>query len=183
YKWDFYSHWIFIAPIPPLFSPVKKCWVKNPYYLSDYTLQEDYKGGYDKNLFFVETLQNERILEDLTVLIRQEIVSKDYFFFLKELQDRDQGSLQSDRPPYNLKTNINSSNGEKSVVGYFAVINEQARRWYFNRNDLSYNVANTLRSTCIPNSPGPFVPPPGCNSCLEYTGGEPSTVEPSWWRN
>jgi Domain of unknown function (DUF4249) len=180
YKWDFTAHWIFIAPLPPLSSPVKKCWVANPSYLPAYALQEDHGGGYDKVLFFMETVNNERIYEDFSVLVQQEVLSKDYYFFLKEMQEQDQGPLLSDKPPFNLQTNIKSADGETGAIGYFAVTREQAERWYFNKRDLSYPVVNNLKASCT--GPPPFVPPPGCENCLEYQFGEAQTNKPTWWR-
>lgn len=182
YKWNFTPHWIFVAPLPTPQSPVKKCWVESPYYLSNYTLQEDYiGGGYRKNLFFMETFKNERIFEDFSVLVKQEVLSKNYYFFLKEMQEQSQGALLSDKPPYNLETNFQALNNAKKVIGYFSITSENAKRWYFNRFDLSYSVENKLRESCM--GTPPFVPPPGCHSCLDYQNGEPSTIKPSWWRD
>jgi hypothetical protein len=180
YRWDLIPHWIFIAPLPPAFSPTKKCWATSPFYLSDYVLQEDYRGGYRKMLFFVETDQNERIYEDFSLLIRQKVLSREYYFFLKEMQEQNPDALRSDKPPFNLQTNLTALENKKKVIGYFAVVSEKARRWYFNRWDLSYPVADKLLSSC--KGPPPFVPPPGCMSCLEYTNGVASNTEPAWWR-
>lgn len=181
YRWDFSTHWIFIAPLPPVFSPVKKCWVAGTRYLSDYRLLADHVGGYKANLFFMPTEGNERIFEDFTVLVHQKVLSEDYFNFLKEMQEQDQDALRSDKPPYNLKTNITAVNGGRAPIGYFAVIGEEARRWYFNVNDLSYLVPNKLRQSC--QGPPPFVPPPGCENCIEYQSGLATNVEPDWWRD
>lgn len=181
YRWDYSTHWIFIAPLPPVFSPVKKCWVAGTHYLSDFRLLADHVGGYKANLFFMPTEGNERILEDFTVLVRQKVLSEDYFNFLREMQEQDQNFLHSDRPPYNLKTNFTAVSGGRDPIGYFAVTGEEATRWYFNVDDLSYAVPNNLRQGC--QGPPPFVPPPGCNSCIEYQFGLATTVEPDWWRD
>jgi hypothetical protein len=182
YKWNFTPHWIYVAPLPPLASPVKKCWVLGEErYLTDYTLQEDLNGGYRKKLFFLATTGNERVLEEFTLLVQQQIISKDYYFFLKEMQEQDQGALLSDKPPFNLRTNFTSSNEQKSVTGYFSVSKEQATRWYFDRFDLTYPLQNNLKQGCE-GTGGPFTPAPECSNCLDYLNGEPSIEKPSWWR-
>src|SRR5690606_20711514 len=181
YKWDFTPHWVFVAPLPPLFSSLKKCWVYGQYYLNDYQLEEDHGGGYKKRLFFLPTHENERIYEDFTVLIRQLTVSPGYYHFLKEMQEQHQSALLSDKPPFNLKTNIATVQGDRPAVGYFAVVREDAIRWYFNKSELSYPVVNDLLDACT--GEGRFVPPPGCWDCRAYPNGISSTVKPSWWRD
>ncbi|MFO7257085.1 MAG: DUF4249 domain-containing protein [Bacteroidota bacterium] len=181
FKWDFTPHWVFIAPLPSLFSPVKKCWVYGEYYLADYQLEEDHGGGYKKKLFFLPTKENERIFEDFTVLIRQLTVSPRYYEFLKEMQEQHQGALHSDKPPFNLETNIATIQGDRPAVGYFTVVRENAIRWYLNKSDLSYPVVNDLLDACT--GEGPFVPPPGCTDCRDYPMGISSNVRPFWWRD
>lgn len=181
YQWDFTAHWIFIAPLPPVFSPVKKCWVTSKHYLSDYRLQEDHTGGYNANLFFLPTVGNERIFDDFTVLVRQKVLSEDYYNFLREMQEKYQNAILSDKPPFNLKSNMVALNGGRTPIGYFAVTGEQAKRWYFNPDDLSYPIPTNLREAC--QGTGPFVPPPGCESCIEYQTGEATNVKPDWWRD
>lgn len=181
YKWDYSAHWIYSAPLAPSTSPVKKCWAVNPLYLSDYTLLEDYKGGFKNKLFFIETIRNERIYENFSVLIRQQILSEGYYFFLKEMQEQNQGGLFSDKPPYNLQSNFKALDEKQKVIGYFSVVREQGKRWYFNRDDLSYTVENTLRGDCLVVY-GPGGPAPECLDCTQYSNGTASTQEPIWWK-
>lgn len=180
YKWDFDPTWIYIAPKALHMSPEKICWATNERYLQHYALQTDYVGGYNKNLFFMETVRNERIFERFSVLVRQSAVSEDFYYFWKEMQEQTQQKGLFDKPPYNLKTNIKSLTGEEKVSGYFGVVSEQIRRWYFNKDDLSYIIQNTMKADCeVVYGPGP--PAPTCVSCLDYHNGSSTNVKPSWW--
>lgn len=184
YKWNLSPSWIYIAPLTSLDQFDRLCWVKSLNYLNDYALHIDnIGGGYSKELFFMEVIRNERIYEDFSVLITQEIISEDYYFFWKELKEQvDEGALR-DKPPYNLKTNIYDLNGEKRVSGFFGVVSESARRWYFNKNDLSYYVENTLKPDCLIQYGLPGEPPAlMCRSCLAYPNGETLVGKPIWWR-
>jgi hypothetical protein len=98
--------------------------------------------------FFLETIGNERINGKLSVLINQIASSEEYFNYYKEIQDQANRGRLFDAPPYNLMTNFNSSDPDKKVFGYFGVVHEQAKRWYFNRLDVSYLVENTWRVNC-----------------------------------
>lgn len=94
------------------------------------------------------------------------------------MQEQNESSQLIDKPPYNLDTNFQSLNGEKRVSGYFGVVHEQAKRWYFDKKDLSYFVENTLQKDCTV----PFQDKaPECFDCREYSFGITSNVKPSWW--
>lgn len=93
YKWKFTPQWIYVAPFATSTSPEKKCWAVNPLYLSDYALLVDNKGGYKNNLFFIESIRNERIFEDFSVLIQQYELPENYYYFLKEMQDRSEQAV------------------------------------------------------------------------------------------
>ncbi len=179
YKWNFYPTWIYIAPLSPsAILPGYRCWVSTPYYLRDYMLQGDNVGGYNKDLFRMETIRNERIFERFSALIVQYAMTKDYFTFWKEMQEQNQDGAILDKPPFNLHTNFREKNDEGKVYGYFGVVHEQARRWYFEKDQLSYFVVNTLKKDCTV----PYQDPgPSCFDCREYTFGNPSNVRPAWW--
>ncbi len=181
YRWKFTPTWIYIAPLAKVTQPDKKCWITNPYYLADYALQEDKAGGYKTGLFFLDTYQNPRIFEDMSVLITQFSMTEDYYRFWKELQEQSQKGGLFDAPPFNLLTNYEGVNTDKTVSGYFGVVHEQAKRWYFNKDDLSYFVLDWLRRECLVDR-NPNWPPAKCLSCLESPLGVPTTQEPSWWR-
>ena len=138
----------------------------------------DDEGGYSKDLFFVEIEGNERILNEFSVLIEQQVMNEDYYFFWKEMQDLNQPDGVFATPPFNLKSNLTASKGK--VYGYFGVVREQAVRWYFNRTDLSYNVPNWLPEECQREC-GPGCPPPPCFNCLRYEGGDVTNIRPTWW--
>ena len=105
-------------------------------------------------------------------------MSEDFYTFWKELQEQNEGGAIFDKPPFNLHTNFHSITGDKKVSGYFGVVQEQARRWYFDIRDLSYYVENTLRKDCSI----PFLPPaPECFDCREYSFGIATNVKPEWW--
>lgn len=179
YRWKFLPTWLFDAPLVASGSPVKQCWATTRYYIRGYQVLADQEGGYDKDLFFLEIESNERILQEMSVLIQQQAMTEEYYYFWKEMQDLNQADGVFATPPFNLKSNFTASSG--NVFGYFGVVREQGVRWYFNPNDLSYSFPNWLPEQC--NTPcGPGCPPPECSNCLRYEGGEDITnVKPEWW--
>jgi hypothetical protein len=180
YRWEYDPMWIYAAPLVPKSSPVGTCWATNPFFLTDYTLQEDNVGGYTKSLFFVETVRNYKLLEQFSLLVKQYSMNSDNYFFWKEMKDRATGVGINEIPPYNLKSNYKSNSPEKQVYGYFGVAQEEAKRWYFKLKDLSYYVENTLRADClIDYGDGPA---DECLDCREYSGGLATTSRPVWWR-
>lgn len=175
YRWDFEPIWIFEAPLFPAVNRV--CWVASHTYLNDYVLQEDFVGGYKKQLFFIETENNERLLWDFSLLIRQFTIDTAYHQFLTDIKTQTSSGL-NDALPYNLETNI--SGGENNTVdGYFAVVREKATRWYFNQSQLSYPLENNIKKFCEDplSDKGPL-----CWDCLAYGNGIASTHKPAWWR-
>jgi hypothetical protein len=181
YRWDFDPTWIYIAPLARSSEPDYKCWASNNNYLSNYVLQMDNRGGYRKELFFMEVDRNERVFEELSVLVVQQSVSEAYYYFWKEMQEQVESGGLFETPPYNLQTNLKAVGNDRKVSGYFGVVNEEANRWYFNKEELSYNVQNTLRADCEVVY-GPGGPAPSCLSCLSYTRGEATNIEPEWWK-
>ena len=180
YRWTYDPTWIFVAPLVSTNSPVYKCWATDPYYFDSFGLQIDNSGGYAKDLFFIPTTRNIRIFEKFSVLVTQHAINEPYFSFWKEMKDRNEGSTLADVPPYNLKTNFSSPTGGKKVSGYFGVSAEQAKRWYFNKDDLSFYIENTWRADClVVYGPGP--PAPECLDCREYSFGKATTEKPLWW--
>lgn len=181
YRWEYEPMWIYAAPLAPRSSGL--CWVTGfPWYLNEYELQVDNVGGYDKPLFFIETVRNEKLFEQFSLLVKQYVMDDDYYFFWKEMKDRATGVGINEVPPFNLKSNYTSSNPDKKVFGYFGVAQEQARRWYFSTKDLSYKVENTLKADCLVDY-GPGGPAPECRYCESYGDGDPTTVRPTWWQN
>lgn len=179
YRWQYTPMWIYKPPITSVSNPGHICWVTDDNYLKDYALQMDIAGGYGKELLFMPTVRNERIFEDFTLLVTQHTMTESHYYFWKEMQEQSVGGIIFDSPPYNLQTNIVSVSGDKRVVGYFGVVNEQAKRWYFNKKDLSYFVPNTLLGDCTV----PFQDPaPECFDCREYSFGNITEEEPLWWR-
>lgn len=181
YRWSFEPVFIYVAPLASFLTPERKCWIRNPPYLSEYALREDHVGGYDQPLFFMETIRNHLIYNEFSVLVKQHVLSREHFYFWKEMQERNQGGLLQDTPPYNLKTNFHVVSGDIAAFGYFAPVRETATRWYLLRSDLSYTVEDTSLEDCLYSKVGP--PAPQCLSCLEYDwGGEASNEKPAWWR-
>jgi hypothetical protein len=176
YRWKFDPTWVYDAPLGS--TPTRTCWATSPYYLVHYTLLADNQGGYPKDLFVIDVPDNERILHELSVLVEQQSMTAEYFNYWKEMQELNQPGGVFATPPFNLKTNYQSSEGQ--VFGYFGVVREQATRWYFNRTDLSYPEPDWLPEQC--RTPcGPGCPPPACVSCLRYELGDVTNVKPSWW--
>ena len=180
YRWTYTPIWIYVAPLISQNDPVYKCWATDPYYLNTYALQTDKSGGYLKELFDIPTVRNERIFEKFSVLVTQQAMTEPFYNFWKEMKDQNEGSALLDTPPYNLKTNLSSVDGRGKILGYFGVTAEQAKRWYFDRTDLSYYMPNTLRADCmVVYGPGP--PAPECLNCTAYSFGKAVNVKPVWW--
>jgi hypothetical protein len=180
YRWNFVPMWIYVAPLISQVSPVYRCWATDQNYLNNYALQIDKSGGYRKDLFDFLTIRNERIFEKFSVLVIQQTLTEDYYNFWKEMKEQNEGSALIDTPPYNLKTNFSSPTGAKRASGYFGVTAEEAKRWYFDRTQLSYHVENTLRADClVVYGPGP--PAEECTDCRAYSFGKAVNVKPAWW--
>jgi len=176
YKWDVVPTWIYEVNSV---VPNRVCWITNQYYLSNYFLQEDVKGGYTKKLFFEKTTSNERLIWGMSLLINQQILNEDYYQYLVELKKQGADQL-FDAPPFNLKTNLHAVDEDAKVVGYFALVNENAIRWYFNTKDLSYRIEDPYDKDCKnPNGVGG----PICGDCLAYPNGRATLSKPSWWED
>ena len=180
YKWNYTSHWIYVAPLASSISPGHTCWATNPLSVQNYALLFDRTGKYNKDLFFMETVRNHKLYVKYSSLIVQQVLTEDFYFFWKEMQEQNEGGAIFDKPPFNLRTNFHSLSGDKKVSGYFGVVQEQAKRWYFSIKDLSYYVENTAKADCTI----PFTyTPDECFDCREYFFGIPTNVKPQWWEN
>jgi hypothetical protein len=179
YRWSFVPHWIYKAPFASGDSPGFICWVTDPFYIRNYSLlQMNGAGSIKKDLFFMETIRNERIFEKFSALIVEQVMHEEYFNFWKEMQERNESGAIFNKPPFNLYTNYQVLSGDARVSGYFGIVREQAKRWYFDKTELSYYVDNTLARDCSV----PFQDPaPECFDCLEYSKGTPSNIKPVWW--
>lgn len=180
YRWTFDPTWVFTAPLGHSSDPrTYKCWISSKSFLKDYVMEKDYAGGYKKELLFMETSLNDRIYDDMSILITQQAMTKEYFNFWEEMYVQAHKGGLFDSPASNLKTNFRSTNSNSSVFGYFGVVHEQAKRWYFSRNDLSYSIPDIVRENCMV----PFQDiGPECFYCLSYPFGNSSNVKPDWWR-
>ena len=180
YRWTYAPMWIYVAPLISQNDSVYKCWATDPNYIPSYALQVDQSGQYKKELFSIPTIRNERIFEKFSVLVTQHAMSEPFYNYWKELQDQNEGGMLMDTPPFNLRTNFTSSTDDRAVSGYFGVTSEQARRWYFDKTQLSYHVENTLRADClVVYGPGP--PAEECLDCRFYSFGIATTRRPPWW--
>ncbi|MCK5788215.1 MAG: DUF4249 domain-containing protein [Chlamydiia bacterium] len=178
YRWTYDLLWVFISPRPKNSSPVKTCWMTDKHYLKQQTIEKS-KTNSSKKLFFIETIGNYRMYTYFSVLIHQQILSEGFYNFNKDLNKQSNRSGIFATPPFNLQTNYKCINGDKSVYGYFGVITEDATRWVFNKDDLSYPIINDIAETCGPVQ-SPPTGPTSCDSCMEQLGG-PSTSPPLWW--
>ena len=126
----------------------------------------------------METVRNAKLYVKYSALIVQHAMNEDYYSFWKEMQEQNEEGAIFDKPPFNLHTNFHSLGGDKKVSGYFGVVQEQAKRWYFDIKDLSYHVENTAKADCQI----PFTDtPPECFDCREYSFGIVTNVKPQWW--
>ena len=181
-KWDFVPIWVYIAPFTSELEAIHKCWISNQYYLSNFVLQKDNSGNYPQKLQFLETTGNDRIYEEFSLLINQYIMTEEHFNYWDELEEQSKKGGLFDAPPYNLQTNYKAINSNKKVSGYFGIVQEEAKRWYFNKSDLSYVVVDNLLELCniVYGRGDPGGPP--CYSCLEYPTGNSSNLKPEWWK-
>jgi hypothetical protein len=183
YQWSFDATWVYEAPFTSQHSSIKKCWISNKNYLSNYVLQNDNTGDYPQKLVFIETVNNDRIYKDFSLLITQIKMSESYYLFWEELQEQTKNGGLFDAPPYNLQSNFTAINSDKTVTGFFGVVDEKAIRWNFSISDLSYQVDDRTTELCSisygPDGPGG----PECYNCLEYPYGNASNIKPSWWDN
>lgn len=182
FRWSYEPLWIYIAPKAATNSPNKKCWVTSPYYLNNYHLVADEVGSYDNDLFFMSTKGNERVYTYFSTLVVQMQMSAQYYQFWLDLEkQRKKGGLY-DSPPFNLLTNLYSSNPDLNINGYFGVVAEDAVRWTFDQTSLSYGIHNDIEELCNI-SYGP--PLPGelteCEDCSQYTNGTAVNYPPLWW--
>lgn len=186
YKWEYSSMWVYKAPLAvgPL-SVYNKCWVTNEQYLNFYTLQEDVVGSNRKVLFTLDVERNRRLFENFSVLIFQQRLSKDYFYFNSLMQEQTKPNGIFDTPPANLPTNFTClTDPTKQPLGYFGVVSETTKRWYFNIDDLSYYVDNYLQDQCNIQYNRPEAPPdpaPECLACTESSFGNATLTKPEWW--
>ncbi len=187
YKWQYSPMWVWEAPLAEgeALKPFRKCWVTSPLYLNSYALEEALGNGGHKILFDLDVVQNRRLFKNFSVLVFQQMLSKDYFYFCELMQDQTKPNGIFDTPPANLPTNfICLTDPTKTPLGYFGVVNETTRRWYLNIDDLSYFVEDYDRKECLVRYNRPEDPPdyaPECLNCLENTDGDATLNKPDWW--
>lgn len=182
YRWSYDPLWVYIAPEAGVASPDRTCWIRTPNYIGGYNLQNEKVGGYDKELIFIQTIDNHRTFEYFSILITQSEMSEGYYYFWKDLlAQSDKGGLY-DQPPFNLPTNFTATNNDRNVNGYFGVVTENAYRWTLDKSQLSYEIKDNIAELCLIDY-GP--PAPGeldeCMSCRGYNHGTPVTIPPWWW--
>jgi hypothetical protein len=181
YRWTYTAHWEFVAALSSPASRGHRCWVTNPLEVQHYAIQQDRRGGYNKDLYFSETIRNDKIFVRYSSLIVQHAMTEEFYTFWKEMKEQNEGGAILDKPPFNLETNFRSIGVERKVSGYFGVVQEQAKRWYFERSQLSYRVDDPSRTDCaIRYQPNP---PPECFSCFLYRFGLSTNVKPEWWED
>ena len=178
FRWSFDPLWLYKSELTDFDSPVRYCWVTSKYDFEDFVLQKDYgKDAYTKELFFLETSENEFIYQYFSALVHQELMSEGYFNFWVDFKaQKEKGGLY-DQPPFGLPTNFTSVNSDWTVNGYFGLVSEKTKRWEFTVNLLSYNVPNNLYDVCVEISDGSDQ----CANCLLYNIGTPTNVPPWWW--
>lgn len=183
YRWSLTPTWIHVATFTNQSDYGHKCWINNSNYLNNFTLNKDLQGNTPQKLAFIETTGNDKIYHKLSILVRQLALTPAYYQFWDELQQQTQKGGLFDAPPYNLLTNYKATNSTKKVYGYFGVAREQATRWYFTKDQLSYNVYDNSRELCSisygPGRPGG----PECYDCLSYPYGDANNIKPWWWQD
>ena len=181
-KWSFEPLWIYSAALLPVDSPVKNCWVTSDFYLKEYVLSKFRRGGFDQELFFVETKGNWRLYDYFSILLHQEKMTPEFYQFWKDLDAQGEKGGLYDQPPFGLATNFKSKNSNWTVNGYFGVIDENTVRWEFDPSKLSYLIDNDLYQFCLDNAQfDPRLPPDQCYDCRGHNLGKSVNVAPLWW--
>ncbi|WP_323836059.1 DUF4249 domain-containing protein [Algoriphagus sp. D3-2-R+10] len=183
YRWKIVPSWIFETSLLQDGNPNKRCYATNLYEYQAIKVWEDQTGGYNRDLFFLETDDNEQLKYGYSAFITQYSLSPSGYKFWDQLATQQQsGGGIFDPPPFALVTNIhNVANEEEHVSGYFFVAHESSYRWMLSPEDLPYQL--TFLDPCEPMPGVPFIPPAGCNNCLEYRGSHTDITnqKPSWW--
>jgi len=178
YKWSFDPLWMYKAELTDFDSPVRYCWVTDRYTLKDFRLQQDIGSvTSNKELFFIRTKGNEKILQYFSTLIHQEIMSQAYYSFWVDFQDQKEKGGLFDKSPYGLPNNINAVINDLTVNGYFGVVSQETKRWEFPLDQLSYNVPNNTRDQCKEISDFNDQ----CVNYLLYNMRTPVNTPPRWW--
>lgn len=183
FRWKIVPSWIFETSMLGEDNPNKRCYATNLLEYQSIKVWEDKAGGYNRDLFFLETDDNEQLVHGYTAYITQYSLSPEGFKFWDQLATQQQsGGGIFDPPPFELTTNIRNVNDEtEKVSGYFFVAHESSYRWRLTRADLPYQL--TFQDPCEAVPGIPFMPPPGCTNCLDYRGlhTEITNQEPEWW--
>jgi hypothetical protein len=182
FRWSFEPIWMYTSSLAYVVNSQRiVCWVRTNLYQKEYVLQNPKKGGFNQELFYLQTKGNERMFQYFSTLINQDIVSEGYYTFWKDLNaQKDKGGLY-DQPPFGLTSNFSSTNSEWSVNGYFGVVNRNTKRWTFDPKSLSYVIENTLEENCLKLNNEPGRKEGQCYYCDEYNQGTSTTIPPSWW--
>ncbi|MEP3387340.1 MAG: DUF4249 domain-containing protein [Reichenbachiella sp.] len=175
YKWDLSITWIFSADLLEDNHPLKFCWATSQNYFKEYQLLKDEDGNIRNELFFLKT-RNSRLNHGFSVLVRQMTMSPGYHFFWSEVQKQlDQSELFAS-PPYNIRSNLSSD--DVAVYGYFGVVNEDFKRWYFDKSKIN-NYGGWVDDHCE------FGPrwAAYCFDCREWTYDDDQVTPyaPKWW--
>ncbi|WP_439490608.1 DUF4249 domain-containing protein [Algoriphagus sp.] len=183
FRWKIVPSWIFETSMLGEGNPNKRCYATNLYEYQAIKVWEDKTGGYNRDLFFLETDDNEQIKHGYSVFITQYSLSPEGYRFWDQLATQQQsGGGIFDPPPFELVTNIrNVADAEEKVSGYFFVAHESSYRWMLFPEDLPYQL--TFSDPCEPIPGVPFIPPAGCSNCLDYRGAHTDITnqKPEWW--
>lgn len=186
YRWTFDPYWVYEAPLATgQFAPYRTCWAKNENYLDEYALEEDYVGDVDKKLFRMRINRNERIYYLFSTMVSQQVVSRNFYYFNQLMQQQTRPNGIFDSPPANLPSNFTCINDpSKNPIGYFGVVSESQKRWYFQKDELSFFVKDNSLAECNARFNRPQDDPdpaPECEVCLLYTNGTATLNRPDWW--
>lgn len=183
YRWKIIPSWVFESSLLPDGNPNKRCYATNIYDYQQINVWEDNSGGYNHDLFFLETDDNEQVQYEYSAYITQYSLSEQAYQFWDQLATQQQsGGGIFDPPPFTLVTNIrNVNDAEEKVSGFFFVAHESSYRWFLYPQDLPYTLV--FQDPCEPIPGVPFIPPAGCANCLDYRGASDVTNQkPTWWQ-
>lgn len=187
FRWDYDVTWKLVAEFTPPSNPVGECWISDIYYYRDFELAKFKGSSPSTDLLFFQTSGHHMAKFGFSIIIRQQEISEKHYQFWSDLKSQEKQSELFAPPPFNIYSNITSSNSNSDVYGFFGVVNEEYYNWFFDKKSLSYTPLFPELCYVPPNHD----PANWCGNCMCYAEGllcgrlklgeEITTKKPSWW--
>lgn len=151
-RWTYKEDWKFAIPFGnevevPLpdggwepYEPRKYCWksdVSHDINILAFSSQSE-KSVKDKELFFIDSKNTDKLVQRYSVLVRQYSISKEEYEFWRKLEESNTnvGNIFGEQP-YTIRGNVkNITNPDEQVLGYFSVGGCATRRLYIDNAEI-----------------------------------------------